>query len=81
MRVLHVLRGSLPGGLETDCAALGSCGVPIPGDIAHLLRDLAFQSDAQLVLVVEKDAVFQVPAALPQSALPGSLPGPCPLLV
>lgn len=47
-------------GTTTDCASLGVSGVPIPGDIAHITRHLAYQSDAQLVLVVEKDAVFQV---------------------
>lgn len=31
----------------------------MPGDVAAILRDLAFQTDAQLILVVEKDAVFQ----------------------
>jgi DNA topoisomerase VI subunit A len=57
--------GALCAGITVDCAALGSCGVPIPGDITHVLRDLAFQSDAQLMLVVEKDAVFQVPTTCP----------------
>ncbi|KAL4859304.1 Meiotic recombination protein SPO11-2 [Chlorella vulgaris] len=46
-------------GATTDCASLGVSGVPIPGDIAHITRHLAYQSDALLVLVVEKDAVFQ----------------------
>jgi DNA topoisomerase VI subunit A len=34
--------------------------MPIPGDISRITRHFAYQSDAQLVLVVEKDAVFQV---------------------
>ncbi|EFN54164.1 hypothetical protein CHLNCDRAFT_135583 [Chlorella variabilis] len=46
-------------GTETDCAALGGAGMQIPGDIAHISRHYAYQSDAQLVVVVEKDAVFQ----------------------
>ncbi|KAI7841933.1 hypothetical protein COHA_004460 [Chlorella ohadii] len=44
-------------GTETDCATSGSGGVAIPGDIARITRDYAFQTDAQLILVIEKDAV------------------------
>ena len=32
----------------------------IPGDTAHITRHYAFVSDAQLILVIEKDAIFQV---------------------
>ncbi|KAL4426524.1 hypothetical protein ABPG77_008382 [Micractinium sp. CCAP 211/92] len=45
-------------GTETDCS-LAASGVAVPGDVAAILQDLAFQTDAQLILVVEKDAVFQ----------------------
>ncbi|PRW59963.1 Meiotic recombination SPO11-2 [Chlorella sorokiniana] len=46
-------------GTETDCIVSGSGGVAIPGDIARITGDYAFQTDAQLILVIEKDAVFQ----------------------
>jgi DNA topoisomerase VI subunit A len=36
--------------------------VQIPGDIAHITRRWAYETDAELVLVVEKDAVFQARA-------------------
>lgn len=54
-------------GTETDCAALGGAGMQIPGDIAHISRHYAYQSDAQLVVVVEKDAVFQVAGGVGQA--------------
>lgn len=45
-------------GVETDCS-LQPNGVEVTGDIAAIRR-LAFQSAALLILVVEKDTVFQV---------------------
>lgn len=99
--ILHICNAtrSCSAGTETDCATSGSGGVAIPGDIARITRDYAFQvgailsqvlcsamhicgcwtvqlllranarvaasvlsmpqTDAQLILVIEKDAVFQ----------------------
>ena len=53
-----------PAGTETDCATVGGHGVQIPGDTAHITRNYSFASDAQLILVIEKDAIFQVGAPL-----------------
>jgi DNA topoisomerase VI subunit A len=49
-----------PAGNETDCATVGGHGVQIPGDTAHITHNYTFESDAQLILVIEKDAIFQV---------------------
>ncbi|PSC71441.1 Meiotic recombination SPO11-2 [Micractinium conductrix] len=45
-------------GAETDCAA-SACGVQIPGDVGKVARDWAFQSDAAVIVVLEKDTIFQ----------------------
>ncbi|KAJ4803691.1 Meiotic recombination protein SPO11-2 [Rhynchospora pubera] len=47
-----------PGEESLDCTILGSAGHAISGDF-NLLKNLAFQSDARYIIVVEKDAVFQ----------------------
>ena len=47
-------------GTETDCWGGGAGGLPIPGDIGRICRDWSYRTDASLVLVIEKDAVFQV---------------------
>ncbi|KAJ4839150.1 hypothetical protein Tsubulata_008315 [Turnera subulata] len=41
-----------------DCAACGSSGYPISGDL-NLLDKLAMETDARYIIVVEKHAIFQ----------------------
>ena len=47
-------------GFEVDCThAAARGGQQVGGDLSHIAR-WAFQSDARVLVVVEKDAVFQV---------------------
>lgn len=50
-----------PPGTEVDCS-LGGSGQPITGDI-NRIKQYNYQSHARCVLVVEKDAIFQVGGA------------------
>jgi hypothetical protein len=56
----------LPG-TEVDCS-LGGSGQPITGDI-NRIKQYNYQSHAQYVLVVEKDAIFQVRGSLDPAKL------------